>query len=121
MSTERHEQQTPQKPPPTPSLEQQPDVIPDLATADFGSPDVVYVLDVMNQCIASKFSHGGDTKYVVQSAFATAREALGVLVAAGLIECHTTVRINGQDEPLWKNPAVPPMGAPSARNVTLQG
>ena len=116
-------QETPQKTKPAamPDFEQRPDAIPELVTADFGSPDVVYVLDVMNRCIAAKFADGGDTKYVVQSAFATGREALGVLVAAGLMECHTTVRINGQDEPLWKNPAVPPMGAPQARNVTLQG
>lgn len=119
--TSQNEETRNTKPVALPSLEQQPDVIPEMATADFGLPEVHYVIDVMNRCVAAKFAQGGDTKYIVQSAFATAREALGVLVAAGLLECRTTVRINGQDEPLWKNPAVPPMGAPSVRNVTLQG
>lgn len=120
MSNE-NPQAVPQKPQAMPDFEQRPDAIPELVTADFGAPDVHYVLDVMNRCVAAKFAHGGDTKYVVQSAFATAREALGVLVAAGILQCTTTVRINGQDEPLWKNPAVPPMGAPTRTNVTLQG
>lgn len=98
---------------PAPTFEQQPEPIPEMPVAAFGSPDLIFVLDVMSKCIAEKFSHGGDTKYVAQNAWLTARQALGVLVAAGAMQSDTIVRgAGGQNEPLWLNPAVPPMGAP---------
>ena len=103
-----------QKPPALPplSLEQQPEESPQAPLADQASPDVAFVLHVMSMCIAQKFSDGGDTRYVAQNAFMTAREALGVLVATGIMHSDTIVRINNQNEPLAKSPAVPPMNQP---------
>lgn len=112
MTTQTTDQNT--KPPALPplSLEQQPEESPEGALADQTSPDVAFVLHVMSMCIAQKFSDGGDTRYVAQNAFMTAREALGVLVATGIMHSETIVRINNQNEPLAKSPAVPPMNQP---------
>ena len=96
---------------PGPTFEEQEPPMPEFPTANVLAPDVQFVIAVMAQCIASKHIHGGDTKYVAQGAFQTAREALGVLVASGVMQSGTIVRnAQGQNEPLWKSPAVPPMG-----------
>ena len=117
MDPNQTTQQTAPTKAPQPTLEDPPEAaIPEFEGNEVGTPDVLFVLDCMSKCIASKFAHGGDTRYVAQSAFASAREALGVLVAAGVVTSATTVRINGRNEPLWKNPSVPPMGQ-SARPV----
>lgn len=101
---------------PAPTFEQQPEPIPEMPIASFGEPDLIFVIDVMSKCIAAKFADGGDTRYTAQNAFVTAREALGVLVAAGAIQSTTIIRgPGGQNEPLWKNPAVPPMGQVQTR------
>lgn len=94
---------------PPPTLEQQPDELPEQPIAALNDPDVAFVMHVMSMCIAQKFADGGDTRYVAQNAFHTAREALGVLVATGVMESHTVIRVGGNNEPLYKSPAVPPM------------
>jgi len=113
MSTQdQPTQTTTAKAPPPPSLEQQNEELPESQLAEINAPDVAFVMHVMSMCIAQKFTDGGDTRYVAQNAFHTAREALGVLVATGVMESHTIIRIGGQNEPLYKSPAVPPMNAP---------
>lgn len=94
---------------PPPTLEQTPEEIPEQPIAQTADADVQFVLHVMSMCVAQKFADGGDTKYVAQNAFHTAREALGVLVATGIMESTTIIRIAGNNEPLYKNPSVPPM------------
>ncbi len=118
MSETQQTQTQAQTPPaaPGPSFEQQPEPIPEMPISELGAPDLQFVIAVMSQCIAHKFADGGDTKYVAQGAFVTARQALGVLVAAGAIESTTIIRgPGGQNEPLWLNPAVPPMGMQQTR------
>lgn len=94
---------------PGPTLEQAPEEMPEQPIADAAAPDTQFVLHVMSLCLAQKFADGGDTRYVAQNAFHTAREALGVLVAVGLMESTTIIRVGGNNEPLYKSPAVPPM------------
>ena len=100
-----------------PSLETNPGDTP-VVFADASAPDVQFVLATFSQCVAQASAKGGDERYLVQSAMVHARRALGVAVALGIMESHTTLE-NG--EPLWLSPAVPPMGVASTKNATLQG
>ncbi len=101
-----------------PSLEVNPGETP-VTFSDTTAPDVQFVLATFSQCVAQDFAKGGDGRYKAQGAMVQARQALGVLVALGIMESHT--KIGEQGEPLWLSPAVPPMGTQSTRNATLQG
>ncbi|MFI5299989.1 MAG: hypothetical protein ACHREM_18020 [Polyangiales bacterium] len=74
---------------------------------NYQARDLRFVLDVYTACLAETAAKGGDTKYAAQNSMIIARQALGVLVALGLIEAETATE---DGTPLWLSPAVPPMG-----------
>jgi hypothetical protein len=100
-----------------PSLEENPGGTPE-TFADTNAADVQFVLAVFAQCVAQDFAKGGDGRYKAQSAMVQARQALGVLVALGIMESDTKLT---DGTTLWLSPAVPPMGVQANRNATLQG
>jgi hypothetical protein len=100
-----------------PSLEENPGGTPE-TFADSSAPDVQFVLATYIQCVSQIFAKGGDTRYHAQGAMVQARQALGVLVALGIMESETKL---SDGTALWLSPAVPPMGVQANRNATLQG
>ncbi len=102
-------------PPVGPSLQEQiPEPMPAQSFATMS--DHEFLTRAFINFAGDLIAKGGDTRFAISTALQAAREALGAMIALGVVR---EINVTPEGQPLWKQPAVPQPAGGTRQNVTL--